>query len=350
MFRCLSRRFAAGFCCLLLVGLSSAPVLAEPTVEVLVGPKEDDPGEPKVGKLDLPFGVDFDARGRMIIVEYGGARVLRLEADGSLTKLAGGKSGYSGDGGPATEAAFNKMHNVAVGAQGQLFLSDTSNHAIRVINAAGKVTTLGGNGKKGFAGDGGPVQKARFSQAYCVSLNAKRDKLYLTDLGNRRIRAIDLEAMTISTVAGNGQKGAVSEGKQATESPLVDPRAAVLDPAGNLYIVSRGGHALRVVRPDGIIHTVAGTGKKGFKDGPAMEAKLNGPKHLACDEAGNVYLADDNNHVIRKYDPKAKTMTTVLGQGKFKLNRPHGVCVYKGYLYVVDSWNHRVVRMKLFIS
>ena len=137
------------------------------------------------------------------------------------------------------------------------------------------------------------------------------------------------------------------DGANATTAPLVDPRAAAYDAAGNLYIVERGGNALRVVDTKGKVRTVAGSGKKGKADGVGQKATLNGPKHLAIDSAGAVYIADDNNHLVRCFDPKTGALTTVLGGGEFKLNRPHGVQVYDKWLYIADSWNHRIVRLKL---
>ena len=92
---------------------------------------------------------------------------------------------------------------------------------------------------------------------------------------------------------------------------------------------------------------MAGTGKRGDKEGPALQAQFAEPKHLAIDEAGNVFIADDMNHTIRKYDPAKKTLTTVLGKGVFKLNRPHGVTIRGDELYVTDSYHHRILKMPL---
>jgi DNA-binding beta-propeller fold protein YncE len=130
-------------------------------------------------------------------------------------------------------------------------------------------------------------------------------------------------------------------------APLVDPRAAAYDKAGNLYIVERSGNALRVIDTAGKVRTVAGSGKKGRADGAGNGATLNGPKHLAIDPSGAAYIADDNNNLVRCFDPNTGVLTTVLGDGEFKLNRPHGVQVHDGWLYIADSWNHRVVRLKL---
>jgi DNA-binding beta-propeller fold protein YncE len=320
-------------------------------IEVVVGlknPVEDAKGKVPPGKLHNPFGVDFEADGSMIIVEYKPTnRILRFKPSGELTVIGGGTSGYSGDGGPATKAAFRDLHNVAIDNDGHMYFSDHINHTVRKLDAkTGIISSFAGNGTKGFAGDGKTVDTARFNEAYCVSFDKAKENLYVTDLKNRRIRKINMASGIITTVAGNGQKGIPTDGAKATEAPLFEPRAAALDDNGNLYIVARGGHALRVVT-DGTVHTLAGNGKKGTTDGKGAKVRFHGPKHVACDPAGNVYIADDVNDLIRKYDPKTGLVSTVLGKGDVKLNRPHGVTVYKGWLYVADSYNHRILRLKL---
>ncbi len=337
---------------LTLIGLICSSLLAaDPAVEVVIGPAQpakDAKGQVKPGPLEYPFGVDFDTAGNMIIVEYvPQGRVFKHTSTGELTVLSGGGKGYAGDGGPMADARYNGLHNLAITGDNTIYLSDTFNHSVRRIDTQGVVHAVAGNGKAGFAGESGPALQAQFNESYCVSLNAAKDTLYVTDLRNLRIRAIDLATQTIRTVAGNGEKGVPKDGAMATESPLAEPRAAALDGKGNLYIVSRGGNALRVVKPDGKIYTVAGDGKKGDEDGPGAKARLNGPKHLCCDDAGRVYIADDQNHKIRLYDPKTGRVSTLLGGGTFKLNRPHGVTFYKGSLYVADSWNHRILKVAL---
>ena len=124
------------------------------------------------------------------------------------------------------------------------------------------------------------------------------------------------------------------------------PRAVAPDSKGNVYVLERGGHALRVVRPNGKIYTVAGTGKRGKQDGPGKQATLGAPKHICVDDADNVYIADEANDLIRKYDPKTGEVSTVLGHGKVKLDYPHGVTWEKGKLYVVDTGHNRILRIE----
>jgi sugar lactone lactonase YvrE len=306
--------------------------------------------------LDQPFGMDF-LHGQLVLTEFGGHRVVRVDAEGRVVVLAGsGTKGFKD--GIGAEAEFNAPHNLAVAPDGTIYIADTSNHRVRKLDSKTReVTTLAG-GEKGFGGDGGPARDARFDQAYHVALDATAKNLFVCDLGNRRVRKIELATEVISTVAGNGKRGVPADGSVATDAPLVDPRAVTVDKQGRLWILERAGHALRVVE-DGKIRTVVGTGQKGFAGdgGPAREAKMDGPKFLWIDPAGDVLIADTENHCIRKYDVKSGTITRVAGtarKGKdgaggaptdVSLSRPHGAAVgADGVLYVADSDNGRVLR------
>ena len=324
-----------------------------PRSSIVIGESLANGRKPEPGELNSPFGVDFDAEGNMYIVELSGGRVHKRDTSGALTTIAGdGSKGYSGDGGPAEKATFNGMHNVAVTPEGDLYISDSWNHCVRRIDhKTGLITTIAGTGQPGFSGDGGPAIEATFNYVMCVSLNAANDKLYLADLKNRRIRMVDLKVGIVSTIAGNGQKGVPTDDSVATESALTDPRAVAVDSRNNVYILERGGHALRVVDPGGLIRTVAGTGKPGSADGDALKAQLNSPKHLAIDSNDRVVIADDQNARIRLYDPAKDTLTSILGKGverpKRGLSRPHGVCVHEdGSIYVVDTGHHRILRLQ----
>jgi len=306
------------------------------------------------GKLNSPFGIAFDSKNQMYIVELEGGRIHRRDPAGTMTLIAGdGSKGYSGDTGPATEATFNGMHNVAATADGTLYIADSWNHCVRKIDTtSGIITTIAGTGEAGFSGDGGPATAATFNFLMCVSLNPAQDKLYVADLKNRRVRMIDLDTNIVTTVAGNGQKGIPVDGDEATSSPLIDPRAIAVDSQNNLYVLERSGHALRRVNAAGKIETVAGTGKAGKTIGKALDSQFNSPKHLAVDQSDNVIIADDQNARVVRYDPQQQTVTSILGKGvkhpKRGLLRPHGICVHKdGSIYIVDTGHHRILQLKM---
>lgn len=314
-------------------------------------------------RLRSPFGVDFDSTGNMYIIEMTGERLLKVDGKGILSVIAGTgeKGGAAGDGGPALHAHFNGPHNLAIAHNGNIYVADTWNHRIRKINTPDRfISTVAGTGHKGFGGDGGPAIQASFGGIYCVSFDPKNENLYVADLDNRRIRAVSLKTGVVRTVAGNGQKGAPRDGAVALDAPLVDPRAVIATDAGEIYILERSGHALRFVDSSGRIRTVAGNGKAGNlgDGGPAGDATLNGPKHLCFDNEGRVIIADTENHVIRRYDPKSGVIERIAGSGKrgagglngppfeVELNQPHGVYVAKdGALYIADSSNHRVLKI-----
>jgi streptogramin lyase len=337
-------------------------VRADKLVLVAGGSKDEDGVAATQGKLRGPFAVAFDKAGNTYIAEMTGLRVRKIDAKGILNTIAGtGEKGKGGDDGPALKAEFDGPHHLTVAASGDVYLADTWNNRVRKIDAkTGVITTVAGTGEKGYSGDSGPATKAKFGGIYCLALDAKGEKMYLADLDNRRIRMVDLTGGTVTTVAGNGEKGVPKDGGDAKSSPLVDPRAVAVDAKGNVYILERSGHALRVVDTDGKIRTVAGTGKAGATGdgGPAKEATLNGPKHLCVDKDGNVLIADTENHLIRKYLPKDGTIVRVAGNGKkgsagldgppeqAELNQPHGVTVDStGTIFIADSSNNRVLKI-----
>lgn len=348
---CFGHSFAFGLL-LLLAWLPRWAAAAE--VDFIVGdymPAEDGQWDPDQSPLTNPFGIDFDANDNMYVVELAGGRIHQIDPAGRITHFSGdGSKSYSGDGGPAKDAKYNGMHNCAITHDDQLLIADSWNHCVRRIELGSKQTeTLIGTGVAGFGGDDGPASDATFNFVMCIALNDDKTVLHIVDLKNRRVRDVDLASGVVSTVAGNGKKGIPDDGTRAADSPLVDPRAAASDANDNLYILERGGHALRVVRPNGTIQTVAGNGQKGYRDGVALQAQFGAPKHLCVDDLGRVYIADDLNGAIRRYDPTAGQVETVLGQGngdrRIRLLHPHGVAIHNDALYVVDSGNHRILRI-----
>ena len=330
-------------------------VSAQERVEFVVGALREGEGgswDPQSSPLKRPFGIDFNRNGVGFIVELEGGRIFELGATGQLRNISGdGSRSYRGDGQPAATATYNGMHNCAITPNGDIYIADTWNHCVRRIDArTGLVSTWAGNGNAAFSGDGGEAKNASFDYVMCITLNADSSLLHIADLKNRRIRVVDVKTGFVSTIAGNGQRGVPRDGEPAAAAPLTDPRAVAADSKGQVYILERGGHALRVVRNDGTIETVAGTGKRGYQDGPALQAMFAAPKHICVDNDDNVYIADDLNGAIRRFDPARGTVTTVLGRGagdkRIRLLNPHGVCIHGKWLYVMDTSHNRVLRMQ----
>jgi len=232
-----------------------------------------------------------------------------------LTTVAG--SDLVGDGGLAVAAQVAQPEGIAVDSAGNLYIADAANHRVREVTPAGTITTVAGNGHPGFSGDSGPASAAQLNQPYGLALDAAGN-LYIADYGNQRVRAIGTDG-NITTVAGNGPSGSSGDGGPAIAAMLLGPRNVATDAAGNLYISEFDGHRVRQVAPGGTIGTVAGTGIAGFSGdgGPANAAQLAFPAGLALDAAGNLYIVDSGNVRIRKVFAGVGTIGTVLTQQSF---------------------------------
>ena len=320
-----------------------------------------DGGAATHASLKAPVGVAVDAAGNVSIVDYANQRIRRVDpATGLITTVAGnGSLGFSGDGGPATSASLANPAGVAVDANDNLFIADSANHRIRKVDPAGTITTVAGKGSWGFSGDGGPATSARLSTPSGVGVDAAGN-LFIADFGNQRIRKVDPSGI-ITTVAGNGTRGFSGDGGPATSASLALPHGVAVDAAGNLFIADQGNQRIRKVDPAGIITTVAGNGTRGFSGdgGPATSASLAIPRRVAVDAAGNLFIADQVNQRIRKVDA-AGIITTVAGNGtrgfsgdggsatSASLANPMGVAVdASDNLYIADSGNSRIRRVGL---
>ena len=285
-----------------------------------------------------------------------GALVLGTAAQAQIisTVAGNGIQGFSGDGGPATAANLNFPVGVAVDAGGNLFIADDQNHRMRKVTPGGVISTVAGNGIAGFGGDGGPATAASLSFPFGVAVDAGGN-LFIGDLGNQRIRKVTPGGV-ISTVAGNGTFGFSGDGGPATAASLATPSGVAVDAGGNLFIAEQGNHRIRKVTPGGVISTVAGNGIAGFggDGGPATAANLNFPAGVAVDAGGNLIIADDGNHRIRKVTPGG-VISTVAGNGiagfggdggpatAANLNFPAGVALDAGgNLFIADNVNLRV--------
>ena len=203
----------------------------------------------------------------------------------------------------AGEVRFHGLHDVAIGPDGAVYVADTFNHRIRAFEPkSGTVRVVAGTGVSGFAGDGGPAVAAQFNQAYCGTLLPDGAAMMVADIGNSRLRRIDLVAGTVETIVGNGQRGRPVDGAKALETPLAGPRAACMAKDGTIYLALREGNALVEIK-QGVVRTVvnaAGKGGYGGDGGPGRDAFLAGPKYVAFDLEGRVLIADTENHCIRR--------------------------------------------------
>lgn len=306
-------------------------------------------------QINDPFGVARGPDGLIYFCEYGGQKIRRINMDGTLTVVAGsGAAGFAN--GPALTATFNKPHEIRFDAKGDLYVADMVNHAIRKIDLKkGVVSTFAGTGKAGYAGDGGPAAEAQLKQPHSIQFGPGGE-LYICDIGNHAIRKVDA-AGKISTFAGTGKAGPTPDGAPIQGTPLNGPRSLDFDPQGRLWLATReGNQVFRFDLKEGRIRHVAGTGKKGFAGGPAKEATLSGPKGIAVAPNGDVLLVDTESHSIRKIDAKTGRVELVIGTGEkgdgpdgpatsCKLARPHGIWIDPdGTIFVGDSENHRVRR------
>jgi DNA-binding beta-propeller fold protein YncE len=316
--------------------------------------------------LDLPFGVENGPDGALYITTVGSHRVLRLDRkSGQVTSVAGnGKKGYSGDGGPATQATLNEPYEVRFDSHGNMLILDMQSHVIRRVDAkTGAITTVAGDGVAGDRGDGGPARQARFRTPHSITLDDK-DNLYVSDLGNHRVRRIDATSGQIGTLVGNGKGELPHDGGKARDEPFLTPQGLAVR-GESLWIASVSGHSLwRLDLKRGTIHRMAGTGKRGHTgDGGAPpEATFDGPRGMTLSSSGILYIAEGENNVIRAVDTAHASIWTVAGVGpkqhryggdgipatQAPLWQPHGICVGgKDRLIISDTKNHRVRLLEL---
>ena len=313
-------------------------------------------GGPAIGaRLDSPTGVAVDSGGNLYIADTENHRIRRVDRSGAISTVAGtGVGGYGGDGGPATEAQLREPSGLALDSSGTVYIADTWNNRVRMIDSSGVISTVAGNEKpssRGDRGDHGPAIQAPLEQPVNVAVDSAGN-LFIVESGTYRVRRVDTSG-TISTVAGNGKRAYSGDGGPATESALGAPQGVVADSSGNIYIADSANHRVRRVDPAGTISTVAGTGVGGYSGdgGPATEARLHYPTDLTVDSSGTLYIVDMGNYRVRRIDPSGRISTVgYYHQGGPKLLtalwRPSRIALdSSGRLYVTDVSNHRVHRI-----
>ena len=265
--------------------------------------------------------VAVDSSGNFFIADFGNNRIRKVDTGGIITTFAGtGTAGFTGDGGPATSAELWTPRGMTVDSAGNIFIADSNNFRIRKVDTSGNITTVAGNGNFNFSGDGGPATSAGMNPNFVAVDSA--GNLFSADVGGpgqgeNRVRRIDHSTKVITTVAGNGNPSFLGDGGPATSASLQTPQGVAQDAAGNIFIADSNNNLIRKVDTHGVITTVAGGGTSGIGDGgPATSAALASPATIVVDAAGTgvLFIADTGNQRIRKVDLSG-TITTVAGNG-----------------------------------
>lgn len=317
-----------------------------------------DQGPATNARVANPYGLVRGPDQALYVCEVDNHIIRRIDHQGIISTVAGtGERGYSGDSGPALQAKLSEPYEVRFDREGNMVFVEMKNHLVRRVDAKTKIiSTIVGTGKPGFSGDGGPANRAELNQPHSIQFDADGN-LFICDIGNNRIRRVDAKTRFISTFAGTGSRAPTPDGGKIADVPLHGPRALDFDARGNLWLALREGNAIyKLDLQAGTAHHIAGTGKKGFTGdgGPAKTATFSGPKGLSVGPDGNVYLADTENHSIRRINVQTGGVELVAGTGergdgpdgdpaKCRMARPHGVFVdTDGRIFVGDSEAHRV--------
>jgi len=307
------------------------------------------------GLLHLPMGVATDKSGNVYIADTGDNSIRLVTTDGTISSFAGDSyPGFLGDGGNAVSCEFNKPSDVTVDSSGNVYVADTANAAIRKITTDGLINTIAGNEAVGFAGDGGAATSASLLAPVSVAVDSSGN-VFILQNGDGRIRKVDSKS-NINTVVGSGTLGFGGDG---TSTPLQmqmnSPTGLTVDSSGNLYVADSLNLRIRKIASSGGVSTIAGNGVLSYSGdgGPALSAQMNAPQAVAVDSAGNLYVADSGNNVVRKISKGI--ITTIAGTGSAgsggdngaaataQLNSPQGVAVDSaGNVYIADTINAKV--------
>jgi len=298
-----------------------------------------------------PTGVRTDLNGNIYIADNGNNVIRKVNTSGIITTVAGnGSKGYKGDGGSALLAEIYSPTDVAVDTEGNIYISDNGNNVIRKVNKTGIISTFAGNGTMGYSGDGGVATSAEINYPSGVAVDNKGN-VYIADEGNSVIRKVDKTGI-ITTFAGS-VGGYSGDGGPATKAELSGAGGVRVDNTGNVYIADAGNNVIRKVGPSGIIHTIAGSGTNGYSGdgGNALLAKITA-LDVAVDKDNNVYIIGGGR--VRKVDTYS-IITTVTGDGKpgyngdnipaisAEIGSSSGICVDAlGNVYIADGGNSRI--------
>ncbi|MFN8556906.1 MAG: NHL repeat-containing protein [Dehalococcoidia bacterium] len=298
-------------------------------------------GPRRIARFNAPAGIALDLAGAMYVADSGNDLIRKVTPDGAVSTVAGaGVRGFNN--GPGRDAQFNTPTGLALDAAGNLYVADTGNDLIRKITPNGNVSTVAGTGVRGFTD--GPVASAQFNRPTALAVDSA-GAVYVADEGNDLIRKVTPDGM-VSTVAGGERGYADGAGRVARFNA---PTGLAIDGAGVLYIADSGNDGVRRMTPDGVVALFAGTGERGYADGLGRSAQFNGPHGVAIDPAGNVYVADLGNNLVRRVT-FGSAVTVLAGSGArgfsngpsraAVFNRPIGIVVDgAGVAYVTDAGN-----------
>ncbi|WP_295671361.1 NHL repeat-containing protein [uncultured Mucilaginibacter sp.] len=287
-----------------------------------------------------PTGVAVDAAGNVYVADYHNNLIRKISTTAAVSTFAGSTEGFAN--GTGTYALFNQPTGVAVDGAGNIYVADNINHLIREISPAGVVTTLAGSGARGNTN--GPAAGASFSFPQGVAVDATGN-VYVADYGNNLIRKISNTGM-VSTLAGKDSAGA-NNGADTTAT-FNQPTGVAVDAAGNIYVADEGNNLIREISPAGVVSTFAGSGALGANNGTGTKASFNGPTGVAVDASGNVYVADYGNNIVREITPAGVVSTLgVSGTSASKLFKgPYGVAVdAAGNVYVADYGYNTILKI-----
>ena len=305
--------------------------------------------------LGEPVDCFVDSTGNMYIADQYNYRIRKVNTSGIISTFAGtGAAGYSGDGGPATAATMNRIWSVTGDNRGNIYFSDYNNFVVRKITSSGIISTVAGNNTAGYGGDHGPATAAMINSPAKLAFD-NNGNLYIGDWGNQVVRKVDTAGI-ITTVVGTGANGNTGDGGPATAAELSGPSSIIFDHSGNMYIGDLWNNNIRKVDTAGIIHTIAGNGAAGYAGdgGPATAAEFNGIQDIAFDRFENIYIADQNNNVIRKINTSGIVSTFAgndtagfLGDGgsvgAAEFYTPTSIKFdHSGNIYIADSYNNRI--------
>jgi len=312
-----------------------------------------DGGEPTAARLRAPAGVAAVKSGAAVFIADSGNHRVRRVQDGVITTVAGtGTAGYGGDGGSAAAAVLNTPVGLALRPSGVLLIADTGNHAVRQVEF-GVVTSVAGGGGAGYDGDGGPAASAHLRSPRGVAVRPSGE-MYVADSGNNAIRLVDTQGR-ITTVAGTGLPGYTGDHGDASGARLRQPAGVAVTTSGVVYVADTGNHVIRRIGMDGVISSVAGTGRPGYDGdgGPATAAALREPSGVDIDAAGRVVIADSGNHVLRRVEADG-SITTIAGTGvpgdggdggaadSTPLRDPVGVAPIAGGMLIAEAGTNRI--------